>query len=88
MEPPSPTGSMMRAEVKAGWSLLAALHCCMLPDAMAGLKYRPPLLHILARRWQDRCLEVMPICKIVVNVNNTSTIMILDKYWISINKDR
>ncbi|XP_047143877.1 WD repeat-containing protein 7 isoform X1 [Hydra vulgaris] len=50
--------SSIRSEVKAGWSLLAALHCCMLPDAMKGLLYRPPLLHILARRWQDRCLEI------------------------------
>jgi len=55
---PSANNSMLRSEVKAGWSLLAALHCCMLPDAMKGLKYRPPLLHILARRWQDRCLEI------------------------------
>lgn len=54
--PDSPT--VVRAEIKAGWSLVAALHCCMLPDSMKGLKYRPPLLHILARRWQDRCLEV------------------------------
>ncbi|XP_057311095.1 WD repeat-containing protein 7-like isoform X1 [Hydractinia symbiolongicarpus] len=52
------SGSMIRSEIKAGWSLLAALHCCTLPDAMKGLKYRPPLLHILARRWQDRCLEI------------------------------
>ena len=48
-----------RAEEKAGWSLVAALHCCLLPEMMRGLMYRPPLLHILARRWQDRCLEVL-----------------------------
>ena len=52
--------------------------------ATAGWKYRPPLLHILERRWQDRCLEVINICKIIFNVNNKSTIIILDKYWISI----
>ena len=50
--------SQHRAEEKAGWSLVAALHCCLLPEMMRGFMYRPPLLHILARRWQDRCLEV------------------------------
>eukprot|EP00795_Rhopilema_esculentum_P009331 gene9331-17032_t len=50
--------SQHRAEEKAGWSLVAALHCCLLPEMMRGLMYRPPLLHILARRWQDRCLEI------------------------------
>eukprot|EP00794_Sanderia_malayensis_P009425 gene9425-10411_t len=50
--------SQNRAEEKAGWSLVAALHCCLLPEMMRGLMYRPPLLHILARRWQDRCLEI------------------------------
>ena len=50
--------AQITGEAKAGWSLLATLHCCLLPEMMRGLKYRPPLLHILARRWQDRCLEV------------------------------
>jgi len=50
--------SQYRAEEKAGWSLVAALHCCLLPEMMRGFMYRPPLLHILARRWQDRCLEI------------------------------
>uniref|UniRef100_A0A8C5AUD7 WD repeat domain 7 n=1 Tax=Gadus morhua TaxID=8049 RepID=A0A8C5AUD7_GADMO len=40
----------------AGWSQLAAMHCVMLPDLLG--KFRPPLLEMLARRWQDRCLEV------------------------------
>ena len=53
--------SQNRAEEKAGWSLVAALHCCLLPEMMRGLMYRPPLLHILARRWQDRCLEVISL---------------------------
>ena len=56
--PSSTHSGMINSEIKAGWSLLATLHCCMLPDSMKGLNYRPPLLHILARRWQDRCLEV------------------------------
>lgn len=56
--PSSAHSIMINSEIKAGWSLLATLHCCMLPDSMKGFNYRPPLLHILARRWQDRCLEV------------------------------
>lgn len=47
-----------RAHIKAGWSQLAALHCCLLADMLKVSSYKPPLLHILARRWQDRCLEV------------------------------
>uniref|UniRef100_A0A8C7FE02 WD repeat domain 7 n=1 Tax=Oncorhynchus kisutch TaxID=8019 RepID=A0A8C7FE02_ONCKI len=42
----------------AGWSQLAAMHCVMLPDLLGLDKFRPPLLEMLARRWQDRCLEV------------------------------
>ncbi|KAK2818830.1 hypothetical protein Q5P01_024391 [Channa striata] len=44
--------------VNEGWSQLAAMHCVMLPDLLGLDKYRPPLLEMLARRWQDRCLEV------------------------------
>lgn len=50
--------SMIRANIKAGWSRLATLYCCLLPDKLDMAYYRPPLLHVLARRWQDRCLEV------------------------------
>lgn len=50
--------SMIRANIKAGWSRLATLYCCLLPDKLDTAHYRPPLLHVLARRWQDRCLEV------------------------------
>lgn len=42
----------------AGWSLLAALHCVLLPDLLGSVHYKPPYLEMLARRWQDRCLEV------------------------------
>ncbi|KAI5091513.1 WD repeat-containing protein 7, partial [Silurus meridionalis] len=42
----------------SGWSQLAAMHCVMLPDLLGLDKFRPPLLEMLARRWQDRCLEV------------------------------
>nr|XP_058895421.1 WD repeat-containing protein 7 isoform X6 [Kogia breviceps] len=44
--------------VNEGWSQLAAMHCVMLPDLLGLDKFRPPLLEMLARRWQDRCLEV------------------------------
>uniref|UniRef100_A0AAY5ELL1 WDR72-like alpha-solenoid domain-containing protein n=1 Tax=Electrophorus electricus TaxID=8005 RepID=A0AAY5ELL1_ELEEL len=37
---------------------LAAMHCVMLPELLGLDKFRPPLLEMLARRWQDRCLEV------------------------------
>ena len=42
----------------SGWSLLAALHCVLLPDLLGSTRYKPPHLEMLARRWQDRCLEV------------------------------
>uniref|UniRef100_A0A8C0GNF9 WD repeat domain 7 n=1 Tax=Chelonoidis abingdonii TaxID=106734 RepID=A0A8C0GNF9_CHEAB len=44
--------------VNEGWSQLAAMHCVMLPDLLGLEKFRPPLLEMLAHRWQDRCLEV------------------------------
>ncbi|KAL4617309.1 WD repeat-containing protein 7 isoform X2 [Arapaima gigas] len=44
--------------IPVGWSQLAAMHCVMLPDLLGLDKFRPPLLEMLARRWQDRCLEV------------------------------
>ena len=45
-------------QVKQGWSLLAALHCVLLPELIGTQHYRSPQLEMLARRWQDRCLEV------------------------------
>ncbi|XP_070535704.1 WD repeat-containing protein 7-like [Ptychodera flava] len=47
-----------QAQIKQGWSLLAALHCVLLPDLLGSTYYKPPQLEMLARRWQDRCLEV------------------------------
>ncbi|XP_072173501.1 WD repeat-containing protein 7-like [Diadema setosum] len=47
-----------QAQIKQGWSLLAALHCVLLPDLLGSVHYKPPHLEMLARRWQDRCLEV------------------------------
>ncbi|RWS12537.1 WD repeat-containing protein 7-like protein, partial [Dinothrombium tinctorium] len=44
-------------QVKQGWSLLAALHCVLLPD-LIKTGFKKPLVEVLARRWQDRCLEI------------------------------
>ncbi|XP_077593722.1 WD repeat-containing protein 7 isoform X3 [Stigmatopora nigra] len=56
--PPQHSNPMLQAQIKQGWSQLAAMHCVMLPDLLGLDKFRPPLLEMLARRWQDRCLEV------------------------------
>jgi hypothetical protein len=45
-------------QIKQGWSLLAALHCVILPDLLKNTAFRRPLPEVLARRWQDRCLEI------------------------------
>ncbi|XP_071942422.1 WD repeat-containing protein 7-like isoform X1 [Antedon mediterranea] len=47
-----------QAQIKQGWSLLAALHCVLLPDLLGSTFFKPPQLEMLAKRWQDRCLEV------------------------------
>uniref|UniRef100_A0A8C5HNE0 WDR72-like alpha-solenoid domain-containing protein n=1 Tax=Gouania willdenowi TaxID=441366 RepID=A0A8C5HNE0_GOUWI len=56
--PPQPSNPALQSQIKQGWSQLAAMHCVMLPDLLGLDKFRPPLLEMLARRWQDRCLEV------------------------------
>uniref|UniRef100_A0A8C5TP49 WD repeat-containing protein 7 n=1 Tax=Malurus cyaneus samueli TaxID=2593467 RepID=A0A8C5TP49_9PASS len=59
VKPPPPMSShAAQGQIKQGWSQLAAMHCVMLPDLLGLEKFRPPLLEMLARRWQDRCLEV------------------------------
>ncbi|XP_063815788.1 WD repeat-containing protein 7 isoform X2 [Pseudophryne corroboree] len=55
---PQSSSNIMQGQMKQGWSQLAAMHCVMLPDLLGLDKFRPPLLEMLARRWQDRCLEV------------------------------
>lgn len=47
-----------QSQIKQGWSLLAALHCVLLPELIGTEHYKAPQLEMLARRWQDRCLEV------------------------------
>ena len=49
---------LQQSQIKQGWSLLAALHCVLLPELVGPGNYISPLLEMLARRWQDRCLEV------------------------------
>uniref|UniRef100_A0A452TD77 WD repeat domain 7 n=1 Tax=Ursus maritimus TaxID=29073 RepID=A0A452TD77_URSMA len=55
---PPTASNVVQGQIKQGWSQLAAMHCVMLPDLLGLDKFRPPLLEMLARRWQDRCLEV------------------------------
>ncbi|XP_076849105.1 WD repeat-containing protein 7 isoform X1 [Brachyhypopomus gauderio] len=55
---PAGSASLCSTSVNEGWSQLAAMHCVMLPDLLGLDKFRPPLLEMLARRWQDRCLEL------------------------------
>ncbi|XP_025115150.1 WD repeat-containing protein 7-like isoform X3 [Pomacea canaliculata] len=47
-----------QSQIKQGWSLLAALHCVLLPELIGTEHYKAPQLEMLARRWQDRCLEI------------------------------
>jgi hypothetical protein len=49
---------LQQAQIKQGWSLLAALHCVLLPEIVGSDSIKSPQLEMLARRWQDRCLEV------------------------------
>ncbi|XP_063230769.1 WD repeat-containing protein 7 isoform X3 [Bacillus rossius redtenbacheri] len=50
-----------QAQIKQGWSLLATLHCVLLPDKVlqSGSKsFKRPQVETMARRWQHHCLEV------------------------------
>lgn len=52
-----------QTQVKQGWSLLAAMHCVLLPElvekkAANGEPYQAPRIDLLARRWQERCMEL------------------------------
>ncbi|XP_023288986.1 WD repeat-containing protein 7 isoform X2 [Orussus abietinus] len=54
--------TVQQAQIKQGWSLLATLHCVLLPDkvaALGGVKtFKRPQVEMMARRWQHQCLEV------------------------------
>ncbi|VDM53829.1 unnamed protein product [Angiostrongylus costaricensis] len=46
-------------QYKQGWSLLAALHCVLLPDHIRPRSsYAAPRIELLSRRWQDSCVEI------------------------------
>ncbi|EDV25286.1 uncharacterized protein TRIADDRAFT_37484 [Trichoplax adhaerens] len=46
------------SQIKAGWSQIATLHCVLLPDKLGKHTFKAPLLQVLARRWQHKCLEI------------------------------
>ena len=58
---------MHDVQTKQGWSLMATLHCVLLPDKVKECQlhylhpgyeiFRKVQIEMLARRWQDRCLE-------------------------------
>lgn len=50
-----------QAQIRQGWSLVAALHCVLLPELVDKQTYKPPKIELLARRWQERCFEVSDI---------------------------
>uniref|UniRef100_A0A7E4VMZ0 WD_REPEATS_REGION domain-containing protein n=1 Tax=Panagrellus redivivus TaxID=6233 RepID=A0A7E4VMZ0_PANRE len=46
-------------QIKEGWSAVAAMHCVMLPELItAPLQFAPPKVDLLARRWQDSCMDI------------------------------
>lgn len=50
-----------QAQIKQGWSLLATLHCVLLPDKVeqrGSKNLKRPQVEMMARRWQHHCLEV------------------------------
>lgn len=46
------------SQIKQGWALLSTMHCVLLQELLGSENYKAPRLELLARRWQDRCLEV------------------------------
>ncbi|XP_071861374.1 WD repeat-containing protein Rbcn-3B isoform X15 [Bombus fervidus] len=51
-----------QAQIKQGWSLLATLHCVLLPDKIVSQgsvkTFKRPQVEMMARRWQHQCLEI------------------------------
>lgn len=53
--------TQQQAQIKQGWSLLATLHCVLLPDKVVehGAKhFKRPQVEMMAKRWQHHCVEV------------------------------
>ena len=66
-KPEDDNASTHDVQTKQGWSLMATLHCVLLPDKVQQMPmaqnlgydgFRKAQVEMLARRWQDRCLEV------------------------------
>lgn len=69
-----------QAQIKQGWSLLATLHCVLLPDKVVvkGSKvFKRPQIEMMARRWQHHCLEV---CTHSTISNLSSKVCEINKY--------
>ena len=45
-------------QIHDAWQLIGALHCVMLPDLIKSPFLKRPLVDLLAKRWQDRCIEI------------------------------
>ncbi|CAG9764387.1 unnamed protein product [Ceutorhynchus assimilis] len=53
--------TQQQAQIKQGWTLLATLHCVLLPDKVVehGAKhFKRPQVEMMAKRWQHHCVEV------------------------------
>ncbi|XP_022909128.1 WD repeat-containing protein 7 isoform X2 [Onthophagus taurus] len=53
--------TQQQAHIKQGWSLLATLHCVLLPDKVVGngsKSFKRPHVEMMAKRWQHHCVEV------------------------------
>ncbi|CAG5131600.1 unnamed protein product, partial [Candidula unifasciata] len=79
------TGMSESDSIKQGWSLLAALHCVLLPELVGPEHYQSPQLEMLARRWQDRCLEIREAAQALLlaelrRIKNEGRKKLLDKW--------
>ncbi|BFZ12794.1 hypothetical protein BsWGS_15835 [Bradybaena similaris] len=79
------TIATIQAQIKQGWSLLAALHCVLLPELVGPDHYQCPQLEMLARRWQDRCLEIREAAQALLlaelrRIKNDGRKKLLDKW--------
>ncbi|OTF79464.1 hypothetical protein BLA29_005758, partial [Euroglyphus maynei] len=45
-------------QIHDAWQLIGALHCVLMPDLIKSPFLKRPLVDLLARRWQDRCIEI------------------------------
>lgn len=78
--------TQQQAQIKQGWSLLATLHCVLLPDKVvaAGAAYfKRPQVEMMARRWQHQCLEVREAAQALLLAELGRQVYI-DSHYISI----